>query len=182
MGADLDLRPLAYAAFNTLAAVGITFANKAVFAVFHFNYVYLLTFIHALATVAGMHGAPGVMFSSYSRTGSGTGTDEQCMLQHLRRRGCLRPKPSSPCRCAPQQVLALLCTGACQGLSCMGILLSRKVLISSKLNGRATPPGPPAGSGVRGLCCPVECEPAAQQRRLLPADEGAACQELSRPI
>lgn len=63
MGADLDLRPLTYAAFNTLAAVGITFANKAVFAVFHFNYVYLLTFIHALATVAGMHGAPGVIFS-----------------------------------------------------------------------------------------------------------------------
>ena len=62
MGANLDLRPLTYAAFNTLAAVGITFANKAVFAVFHFNYVYLLTFIHALATVAGMHGAPDVIF------------------------------------------------------------------------------------------------------------------------
>ena len=70
MGANLDLRPLTYAAFNTLAAVGITFANKAVFAVFHFNYVYLLTFIHALATVAGMHGALDIIFShiSYSNT------------------------------------------------------------------------------------------------------------------
>ncbi|KAK9827987.1 hypothetical protein WJX81_005426 [Elliptochloris bilobata] len=55
MGAALDLRPLTYAAFNTFAAVGITFANKAVFSVFHFNYVYMLTLIHALATVAGMH-------------------------------------------------------------------------------------------------------------------------------
>ncbi len=53
--AALDLRPLTYAAFNTFAAVTITFANKAVFSVFHFNYVYVLTLIHALATVAGMH-------------------------------------------------------------------------------------------------------------------------------
>jgi len=53
--AALDLRPLTYAAFNTFAAVTITFANKAVFSVFHFNFVYVLTLIHALATVAGMH-------------------------------------------------------------------------------------------------------------------------------
>jgi len=55
MGAAVDLRPLTYATFNTVAAVGITFVNKAVFSVFKFNHVYVLTLIHALATVAGMH-------------------------------------------------------------------------------------------------------------------------------
>ena len=78
MGAALDLRPLTYAAFNTLAAVGITFANKAVFAVFHFNYVYLLTLIHALATVAGMHGKPCHITSSMCIS-CGTGTDGGCV-------------------------------------------------------------------------------------------------------
>lgn len=33
--------------------------------------------------------------------------------------------------------------------------------------------GAAAGSGVCGVCRPVECQPAAQQRGLLPADEGA---------
>ena len=55
MGAAVDLRPLTYATFNTVAAVGITFVNKAVFSIYKFNHVYVLTLIHALATVAGMH-------------------------------------------------------------------------------------------------------------------------------
>jgi hypothetical protein len=47
-------RALIYACFNVASASGIVFANKAVFAVHHFNFTYTLTLTHTLVTVLGM--------------------------------------------------------------------------------------------------------------------------------
>lgn len=43
-----------YILFNMASSLGIVFANKAVFAVFHFPYPLLLTLIHISFTAVGM--------------------------------------------------------------------------------------------------------------------------------
>lgn len=50
------LSPLAwlYIIFNFASALGIVFANKAVFAIFQFPYPIGLTWIHSVFTMAGM--------------------------------------------------------------------------------------------------------------------------------
>lgn len=50
------LSPLAwlYIIFNFASALGIVFANKAVFAIFSFPYPIGLTWIHSIFTMAGM--------------------------------------------------------------------------------------------------------------------------------
>jgi hypothetical protein len=46
---------IAYILFNMVSAIGIVFANKAVFAVYNFPNPVLLTFIHIAFTAVGMH-------------------------------------------------------------------------------------------------------------------------------
>lgn len=43
-----------YIALNITSGVGIIFANKAVFSLFQFHFIYALTFTHAVATAVGM--------------------------------------------------------------------------------------------------------------------------------
>jgi hypothetical protein len=43
-----------YVVFNMISAVGIVFANKAVFAIYKFPYPVLLTFVHIAFTALGM--------------------------------------------------------------------------------------------------------------------------------
>lgn len=43
-----------YVMFNIASSLGIVFANKAVFAVFHFPYPLMLTLIHICFTAVGM--------------------------------------------------------------------------------------------------------------------------------
>lgn len=53
MAADTTTAAL-YVLFNMASSLGIVFANKAVFAVFHFPYPFLLTLIHIVFTALGM--------------------------------------------------------------------------------------------------------------------------------
>ena len=43
-----------YLLMNILSGTGIVFANKAVFTLFHFHFIYALTFTHAAITAVGM--------------------------------------------------------------------------------------------------------------------------------
>jgi hypothetical protein len=43
-----------YVFFNMASSLGIVFSNKAVFAVFHFPFPFLLTIIHIVFTAFGM--------------------------------------------------------------------------------------------------------------------------------
>ena len=43
-----------YLLINILSGTGIVFANKAVFSLLHFHFIYALTFTHAVTTAAGM--------------------------------------------------------------------------------------------------------------------------------
>ena len=53
MGSDAKTAVF-YVLFNMASSLGIVFANKAVFAVFHFPYPFLLTLIHIAFTAVGM--------------------------------------------------------------------------------------------------------------------------------
>eukprot|EP01025_Chloroclados_australasicus_P033222 TRINITY_DN3381_c0_g1_i10.p1 TRINITY_DN3381_c0_g1~~TRINITY_DN3381_c0_g1_i10.p1 ORF type:complete len:353 (-),score=36.90 TRINITY_DN3381_c0_g1_i10:1317-2375(-) len=51
----MEPRAVMYLLFNLASVCGVVFANKAVFKVFNFNFAYALTWIHAIATMFGMH-------------------------------------------------------------------------------------------------------------------------------
>ncbi|GBF99217.1 hypothetical protein Rsub_11424 [Raphidocelis subcapitata] len=51
------IRPVAYVALNIVSATGIVFANKLVFSAYHFSFTTALTFLHTLATIAGLRAA-----------------------------------------------------------------------------------------------------------------------------
>ncbi|KAK9862351.1 hypothetical protein WJX84_007288 [Apatococcus fuscideae] len=50
------------AASNVLLSISIVFANKAVFAIYHWNFTYALTLLHTITTVAGMYSFAALNF------------------------------------------------------------------------------------------------------------------------
>ena len=54
-----------YIMFNIASSLSIVFANKAVFAVYHFPYPFLLTLIHIAFTAVGMQIMASVRLTSY---------------------------------------------------------------------------------------------------------------------
>lgn len=54
MGLEGHIKPIVYTIFNISVGCGIVFANKAVFSVFNFKFVYALTLVHTVVTMVGM--------------------------------------------------------------------------------------------------------------------------------
>lgn len=51
---EAHIKPIVYTIFNISVGCGIVFANKAVFSVFNFKFVYALTLVHTVVTMIGM--------------------------------------------------------------------------------------------------------------------------------
>ena len=52
---SMHYRAVIFLLLNVVSAAAIVFANKAVFTVFEFRFIYALTLIHAITTALGMH-------------------------------------------------------------------------------------------------------------------------------
>ena len=48
------VKAVVYTLFNISVGCGIVFANKAVFAIYNFKFVYALTLVHTVVTMIGM--------------------------------------------------------------------------------------------------------------------------------
>jgi hypothetical protein len=81
---DNATKAVLYILFNMCSSLGIVFANKAVFAVFHFPYPFLLTLIHIIFTAVGMQ----VMASVRTRASS----FPSVAGEHANKRGAARSR------------------------------------------------------------------------------------------